>query len=99
MGWTQDSFGSKVDGHDVVVEARSGPISARFALKVDGEVQDMTKAIRGEHFLEGEVPGENGAPGKPFRVRVVLKAAGIAGEEYYLEVDGEERKFGEGYIV
>ena len=36
MGWTQDSFGTKVDGHDVVVEARSGPISGRFALKVDG---------------------------------------------------------------
>ena len=82
-----------------MVEARSGPISARFALKVDGEVQDMTKATHGEHFLEGELPGEHGSPGKPLRAKVVLKAAGMAGEEYFLEVDGEERKLGEGYIL
>jgi len=56
-------------------------------------------ARHGKHFLEGEIPGENGSPGRPFRVRVVLKAGGMAGEEYYLEIDGQERKLGEGYII
>ena len=59
----------------------------------------MIKSSHGERFLEGELPGENGSPGRPFRVKVVLKAAGIGGEEYYIELDGEERKLGEGYIL
>ncbi|MDP9228094.1 MAG: hypothetical protein M3M99_03455 [Actinomycetota bacterium] len=94
MGWTADSFTGKVDGHPVEVQARSGPISARFALLVDGEVQDMTKAMHGDHWLEGEAPG-----GKPFRVRVNLKAGGLGGESYFIEVDGEEKPLGEGFIV
>ncbi len=101
MGWLKDSFSNKVDGHDIVVEVRSGPVVARFALKVDGEVQDIIKAFTGNHWLEGALPGPGGADdaARPFRVRVNLKAGGLGGETYWIEIDGEETKFGEGFIL
>lgn len=101
MGWTQDSFTGRLDGHDIAVEARSGAWAGRFALKVDGEVQDMIKAVTGDHWLEGALPGPDGADegGRPFRVRVNLKAAGLGGETYWIEIDGEETKLGEGFII
>jgi len=88
----------KVDGHEVDVQARSGPISGRFALLVDGEVQDMTRAIHGDHWLEGEIPGGD-KPDRPFWVRINLRAGGLGGETYFIEVDGEEKPLGEGYII
>ncbi len=33
-----------------------------FKGKVDGEVQDMTRAIHGDHWLEGEIPGGGEKP-------------------------------------
>ena len=95
MGLTQDRHSTTIDGHEIALVARTGPIAGRFALYVDGECQAETKAVHGEHWLEGRLPGEGG---RPFRVRIVLKAAGIAGEEYWLEIDGTERKIGEGWI-
>ena len=99
MGWTYDRFEGKVEGHQVAIEARSGPWKGRFALIVEGDVQDMCQAVTGEHWLEGELPGDDGGEGKPFRAMVVLKAGGLRGEEYWLEVDGERRKLGEGFIL
>lgn len=99
QGWDSDSFSSVLESHTITVEARSGPIAGRFALKVDGEVQDVTKAVNGVHWLDGELPGAAGASGKPFRVKFVLKAAGLLGEEYWIVIDGEERKIGEGWIL
>jgi hypothetical protein len=99
MGWTQDSFSGTIDGHRIVVEARSGPWAARFALKVDDEVQDMIKAVTGDHWLEGALPGGADGGERRFRVRVNLKAAGLGGETYWIEIDGEETKLGEGFIV
>jgi hypothetical protein len=99
MGWLYDRFEGKYEGHDIVVEARSGPIKGRFALIVDGETQDMCKAVNGAHWLDGEIHDEDGGEGKSFRVRVVVKTGGLRGEEYWLEADGEERKLGEGFIL
>lgn len=99
MGLTKDSFTGKVDGHEVEVQARSGPLAGRFALMVDGEVQDTIKAINGDHWLKGETLGGEGRAGKPFRVRVNIKAAGLGGESYHLEVDGKERPLGKGFIL
>ena len=94
MGWTSDSFSGRVNGHDVTVEARSGPLAWRFILKVDGIPQDTCKAMAGTHFLEGRLPD-----GTPVRLRVVMKAAGLAGEEYFLEANGAETKLGEGWLI
>lgn len=99
MGLTQDSFAATIDGHKIEVEARSGPWAGRFALKVDGEVQDMIKAVTGDHWLEGALPGGPDGAGRQFRVRVNLKAAGLGGETYWIELDGNETKLGEGFII
>ena len=99
MGFTEDRHQTIVDGREVAVVARSGVIKGRFALYVDGEFQDDLKALHGDHWLEGRLPAVEGQPERPFRVRVRLKAAGLSGEEYHIEVDGEERKLGEGWII
>lgn len=96
MGLTQDQHTTTIDGHEVAVVARTGPVAGRFALYVDGELQADTKAVRGVHRLEGRLPGVDG---RAFRIRVVLKAGGLAGEGYWLEIDGTERKIGEGWIL
>ena len=95
MGLIEDRHTTTVDGHEIAVVARTGPIAGRFGLYVDGELQDDTKGVRGKHWLEGRLPGVDG---RAFRVRIVIKAIGMAGEEYWLEIDGTERKIGEGWI-
>ncbi|MGO4130162.1 hypothetical protein AB4028_01850 [Janibacter sp. RAF20_2_2] len=94
MGWTFDRFTGRVDGHDITVEARSGPIHGRFVLKIDGQPQDTRKAAVGTHVLEGLLPD-----GDPVRVRIVMKAAGLFGQEYFLEAKGTETKLGEGWLL
>lgn len=94
MGWTFDRFSGRVDGHDIAVEARSGPIHGRFTLKVDGQPQDTCKAAVSTHVLEGVLPD-----GGPVRVRVAMRAAGLFGQEYVLEAKGVETKLGEGWLL
>ena len=55
MGLVSDSFSGTLEGHTITVEARTGPIAGRFALKVDGEVQDAIKAVNGEYWLDGQL--------------------------------------------
>ena len=98
MSLTQNTFTGTLEGHEITVEARTGPIAGRFLLKVDGEVQDTAKAVNGEHWLEGRLPAREGRPAKSFRIRFVLRLFGVLGEQYWLQVDGEEREFGQGWI-
>ncbi len=98
MGLTEDRHHTKVDGHEVAVVARTGMVKGRFALYVDGEFQSDLKAAHGDHWLEGRLPATEDRTERPFRVRIKMKALGIAGEEYFIEIDGEERKLGEGWI-
>jgi hypothetical protein len=99
MGLVSDSFSGTLEGHTITVEARTGPIAGRFALKVDGEVQDAIKAVNGEHWLDGQLPAKDNAPSRPFRVKIIVKGAGLFGEEYSMLLDGEERKLGQGWIL
>lgn len=94
MGWTFDEFSSYVDGHRVTVEARAGFLASRFLLKVNGEPQDTRKAIRGSLVLQGSLPDRT-----PVWVRVTIKGAGLAGQEYFLEAKGSETKLGEGWLI
>lgn len=94
MGWTSDEFSGFVDGHRISVEARAGFLASRFLLKVDGEPQDARKSIGGSPILQGSLPDQTAV-----RVRVADKAAGFAGQEYYLEARGSETKLGEGCLI
>ncbi len=96
MGLTQDQFSTRHDGHQITVEARSGAIKDHFRLLVDGAQQDELSALAGNHYLNGQLPGE---PPRPFRVRLQMKAAGLLGQAYFLEIDGEERKLGQGFLL
>lgn len=94
MGWTFDQFSGRVDDHIVTVEARAGFLASRFLLKINGQPQDTSKAIRGTPILNGWLPDHT-----PVQVRVVIKAGGLAGQEYFLEAKGTETKLGEGWLL
>ena len=94
MGWTFDEFSGTVHGHRITVQARAGFLASRFLLKVNGEPQDTCKAIMGTHTLEGQLPDLT-----PVRVRVQIKGASLAGQEYFLEANGSETKLGEGWLL
>jgi hypothetical protein len=98
MGLLQDTFETTLDGHRIVVEARTFIGKNRFTLLIDGKKADEVRGLAGTHYLRGELPA-NGASPKPIRVRVVQKALGFGKTQYVLEVDGEERPLGESFIA
>ena len=91
---TEDRMTTKIDGHEIEVVARTGPLKARFVLSVDGTVQDETQAAAGTAYLDGTLPD-----GRAFKAAIKLKLSGLAGEEYWLELDGERHPMGSGYIL
>ena len=94
MGWTFDEFSGRVNGHSITVQARAGFLASRFLLKVNGDPQDTAQAIIGTPVLQGWLPDHT-----PVRVRVVIKAGGLTGQEYFLEANGSETKLGEGWLL
>lgn len=55
MGFTKDNHEIEIDGHQVAVTGKTGPIHATWTLLVDGREVDQAKAA-GDFNLRGELP-------------------------------------------
>jgi hypothetical protein len=91
MSAIKDSHEIEIDGHQVTVAGKTGPVHATWTLLVDGREVDRAKAA-GDFNLRGEIPG---GPA----VEVAVHQSLVGPTELVFRRDGEEVATAKGYVA
>jgi len=91
MGITRDEHSTEIDGHEVAVTGRTGPVHATWRLLVDGEEVDSAKAA-GDFALRTELP--EGAP-----VEAAIHQSLVGPTRVTFLRNGEEVHTSEGFVA
>lgn len=71
MPMTKDEHFLRVAGHSITVTGETGPVNARWTLRIDGETADGGELAGGDLVLSGALPD-----GSPVRAEVHQGAFG-----------------------
>jgi hypothetical protein len=91
MSVTKDNHEIKIDGHQVAVTGKTGPVHATWTLLLDGREVDRAKAA-GDFNLRGEIPG---GPA----VEVAVHQSLVGPTKLIFRRDGEEVATTKGYVA
>ena len=91
MSLTRDEHNIEIDGHQVVVTGKTGPVHATWVLAVDGQEVDSVKAA-GDFVLRAEL-----SSGPPVEVAVHQSLVGPTSVTF--RRDGEEVHTAQGFVA